>query len=164
MTATINRPTDVAICGVTTLTLAGRVFVCNAQPHPSSPDQHFFSLDTEATLNAQIPSNARLESALERHFRDSVRKLGGTAIKLLPSVKGLPDRLVVMPGGRVYFVELKAKTGVVSAIQKLWHDRLRGLGCNVAVLYDKDDVALWIREITEAAGPQFRKTSEPHHD
>jgi hypothetical protein len=164
MTATINRPTDVATCGATTMTLAGRVFVCNAQPHPSSPDKHYFSLDTEATLHAQSPSNARLESAVESHLRLEVRKLGGTAIKLLPTIKGLPDRLIVMPGGRVYFVELKAANGRVSAAQRLWHDRLRALGCHVAVLFDKADVSLWIREITEAAGPQFRRTTDAEHD
>lgn len=160
MTATL---TEVATCGATTMTAAGRVFVCNAKPHPETPSRHYFSLDTEATLDA-APSNAKLESAIEAKFRLEVRRLGGTAIKLIPTVKGIPDRLVVMPGGRVYFVELKQEGKKPSAAQRLWHDRLRKLGCEVAVLAGEGDVWAWIRQITEAAGPQFRKTTGPEHD
>lgn len=160
MTATIAPS---ATCGAHTTTQGGHVYVCRAKPHPETPGKHYFSLDTEATVNA-APTNSHLESAIEAFFRREVRKLGGHAIKMVPTSKGLPDRLVVMPGGRTYFVELKQTSGKTSPAQDMWHSRLRGLGHHVAVLYGRDDCKQWLRLITEQAGPQFRKTSEPRHD
>lgn len=53
--------------------------------------------------------------------------------KLLPTRKGIPDRLVIWPTGRVDFVELKTATGVLSAHQRLWlKDAVaRGQHCHV---------------------------------
>lgn len=144
-------------CGEFRETDGGRVFVCVSKPHPETPDQHYFSLDSEAIVSNGIPTNAKLESSLEIFFRDQVRRLGGTAIKLVPVHKGIPDRLVLMPGGRVYFVELKAETGTVSSAQRLWHEKLRALGHNVSVVKGRAEVLVWLADITDAAGPKFRK-------
>ena len=82
-----------------------------------------------------------LESRIEKALVDGVRKMGGWAIKLVsPGNAGVPDRLVLLPGGRVVFVELKTETGRLSPLQKQVHDRLRSLGMDVRTLYGMDQV------------------------
>ena len=48
------------------------------------------------------------EKLIERKLREGVKALGGLALKFSsPYHRGVPDRIVLMPGGRMYFVELK---------------------------------------------------------
>lgn len=70
--------------------------------------------------------------------------MGGTTFKIAPTTVGLPDRMVVLPGGRIYLVELKTEVGRLSAVQKLLHERLAELGVRVFTLYGKLDVDDWI--------------------
>lgn len=92
------------------------------------------------------PSRAELEASLEAHFNRSVRlHLGGRAVKLAPTEKGLPDRLVLLPGGRIYLVELKTTSGHTSAAQDLWHERSAQLGTRVQVLVGRAGIDQWIR-------------------
>ena len=74
------------------------------------------------------------EATLERRCGAFVRREGGWSLKLWPTVSGLPDRLVLMPVGRVYFVEFKTLTGRVSPIQKRVHGLLARLGFPVFVV------------------------------
>ena len=69
------------------------------------------------------------ESELERILVEEVRKEGGRAYKWVsPGNDGVPDRIVFFPGGKVYFVELKAEGGRTSAQQKIQIRRLESLG------------------------------------
>ncbi len=75
------------------------------------------------------------EKLLERKLRESVKKLGGWAVKFWAvNLAGFPDRMVLMPGARVWFVEMKSTGKKPSAIQKLVHGKLRCLGFEVWVL------------------------------
>lgn len=85
------------------------------------------------------------EASLEAFFRIRVRQLGGYCVKLAPTEAGVPDRLVMLPSGRMYLVELKAEDGSVSPIQHLWHRRIRQLGGQVHVLYGRDGIVNWLR-------------------
>lgn len=91
-------------------------------------------------------TNATLESRVERFLVDRVRLLGGMTFKIASTTKGLPDRCVVLPGGRVYLVELKAATGRLSPMQKHLHERFRILGTPAVVLAGKQEVVEWLRE------------------
>lgn len=95
-----------------------------------------------------MTSNNRIrEAQLEEIFRRRVRQsLGGIVSKLAPTTAGMPDRLVVLPGGRVYLVELKTETGSLSPIQMEWHKRVKDLGAPVHVLYGEEQIREWIRE------------------
>lgn len=85
-----------------------------------------------------------LESALERRFAQGIRRAGGRSYKIAPTDKGIPDRLVLWPGGRMQLVELKTDTGRLSEMQKVWHGRAAQLGTNVVVLYGAAAVDAWI--------------------
>jgi hypothetical protein len=89
-----------------------------------------------------------LESAIERHLRDKVKALGGMCVKLAPTIAGLPDRMVLLPHGRIYFVELKREgDGEVSAIQLKRHRDLTLRGFTVAVLWSKPEVDDWLASL-----------------
>lgn len=92
------------------------------------------------------------ESSLETYFRVAVRRAGGYTFKLAPTEAGVPDRLVIMPGGRLYLVELKreeADGGKLSPIQRHWHERIRQLGGWVYVLYGQEQAGLWILRVRD---------------
>jgi hypothetical protein len=83
-----------------------------------------------------------LEKKIEDYLVERVEALGGAAEKTIcPSARGYFDRVVVLPGGRVIFCEVKKpKGGRVSRHQKLRHERYRTLGVEVAVVKTIDDV------------------------
>lgn len=86
---------------------------------------------------------AMRETRVEQRFNKRVKELGGWPIKILPSISGLPDRMAILPGGIIRFVELKAPTGTVAPHQTVVHRRLATLGCPVVVLATLDEVDTW---------------------
>lgn len=75
------------------------------------------------------------ESELERKFCRLVAQAGGRAYKFVsPGNAGVPDRLVVLPGGKVGFVELKREGGRPRKLQRLRMEELEALGCFTAVV------------------------------
>lgn len=79
-----------------------------------------------------------LERQIESHLRGKIKNNGGMALKFIsPGMSGVPDRLVLMPKGRIYFVELKAKGKKVTPKQAKVHGMLRDLGFEVLVLDSK---------------------------
>jgi hypothetical protein len=82
------------------------------------------------------------EKSLERTARRNTRDAGGWLIKLLPWVDtGLPDRMALLPVGRVVFVEFKRPggEGKVSPKQKLWKARIQKLGFEHYVIDDIEE-------------------------
>lgn len=101
------------------------------------------------------------EKIVERILVTGIRKLGGTAFKFVsPGNDGVPDRLVVMPDGKVCFVELKQDTGKLSGLQKTQIGRLTGLGQYVAVLYGADEVHMFLTEMRN--GDVWEEMQEGH--
>lgn len=81
------------------------------------------------------------ESDIESHLVREVRKRKGKCIKLHTlSEEGLPDRMVLLPGGRVIFVELKRIGGVLSPMQIMQHKKFKRLGHEVQLAWCKEDV------------------------
>ena len=85
-----------------------------------------------------------LESAVESHLETQMRRIGGRAFKFPPAVKGAPDRIVVFPHGRIFFVELKRKGEKPSPSQKLWHERMDAMGHVVHILDSREQVNAFI--------------------
>ena len=81
------------------------------------------------------------EKVLEKYLVSEVKKLGGWAVKLLSGlVTGLPDRLILLPGGVVAFVEVKTTGEDPSPIQRVRHKKLRKLGFRVETLDSKEGI------------------------
>ena len=77
------------------------------------------------------------ESIIESRLRTEAAKRGGLALKFVsPGMDGVPDRLVLMPGGRCAFVELKAPGKTPRKLQIKRMSQLRKLGFLVYVADD----------------------------
>lgn len=75
------------------------------------------------------------EKKIEARLTREVTRLGGMSVKLTSQFhRGLPDRLVLMPEGRAYFVELKTTGKKPTELQAHTHAQLRRLGYFVAVV------------------------------
>lgn len=125
------------------------------QPSPASPSISATARLTPhpAPYDGDVGNNS--EAELEAWFRRRVRLLGGQTIKLAPTEAGVPDRLVIMPRGRLFLVELKTETGEVSKIQQHWHREIMKLGVTVHVLYGIAGVTRWLREVVEGYAPHL---------
>lgn len=81
------------------------------------------------------------EKVLEKYLVSEVKSLGGWAVKLLSGlVTGLPDRLCLLPGGVVAFVEVKTTGKKATPRQLIVHKKLRELGFRVEVLDSKEGI------------------------
>lgn len=89
------------------------------------------------------------ESAVEGVLKVEIEELGGMALKLMPTHAGVPDRLVLLPGGRHYLVELKQKSAHPSKIQRWWHEKADKIGHPVVVLRGAEEVRQWTATLTE---------------
>lgn len=82
-----------------------------------------------------------LEKDIEKLFRDEIKKAGGKAYKFTsPGNDGVPDRIVMLPDGRIVFVELKTDTGRLSKLQELQCRQIAELGQMVRVLHGLAEV------------------------
>lgn len=89
-----------------------------------------------------------LERDIEKVLVDEVKKLGGRAYKWVsPGNDGVPDRIVILPGTRPVFVELKTETGRLSALQKVQIDRLGNLGQRVEIIYGVNGVSRFFQDL-----------------
>ncbi len=81
------------------------------------------------------------EKDIERYLARCVKALGGIAYKFTsPGHAGVPDRLVCLPGGRAWFVELKAPGRQPRPAQWVQIERLRALGFPVFVIDSREGV------------------------
>lgn len=83
-----------------------------------------------------------LELSVENYLVAQVGALGGICEKVqVVGRRGFFDRLVVLPHGRVLFVEVKRpRGGVMSPHQKSRYAQYRALGCAVAIVRNQEDI------------------------
>ena len=90
------------------------------------------------------------EKMIEARLRDGVKVLGGVAYKWVsPGNAGVPDRIVVLPGGIVHFIELKREGGKPTRMQKVQIARLRALGADCAIAYGLAGVESYLKIVRE---------------
>lgn len=90
------------------------------------------------------------EKQIERHLTVAVKKCGGMALKFVsPSYSGMPDRLVLLPDGKMAFVEVKAPGKKPCPLQVKRHAMLRKLGFRVFVLDAASDIPMVLKEVME---------------
>ena len=97
--------------------------------------------------------DTELEKKVEQYLIQEIRKLGGLCYKWSSyNVRGVPDRVIFMPQGKVYFVEVKRLTGKVTLLQRHNFNAIRNLGTPVFVVYGISGVDEFIKkEITDAS-------------
>lgn len=84
------------------------------------------------------------ERDIEGKLFDAVREAGGMCVKL-NSIKGIQDRLVLLPGRRVFFVETKRPVGGrVSELQKVRRTQIARMGFPALVISNADELAKFI--------------------
>lgn len=80
-----------------------------------------------------------LERDIEAHLVKRVKEAGGIAMKFTSAQRrSVPDRIVLMPEGRIWFAELKAPGKKPTEAQQREHERLRALGFTVLVIDSKE--------------------------
>ena len=91
------------------------------------------------------------EKTIEQHLVKAVKNSGGIAPKLVsPGFDGMPDRLVLLHGGKIGFVEVKAPGKEPRPLQVARHGLLRRLGFKVYVLDDPEQIGGILDEIRTA--------------
>lgn len=90
------------------------------------------------------------EKAIELQLTRTVKAAGGMCPKLVsPGTDGMPDRMILLPGGRIGFVEVKAPGKKPRPLQVKRHGQLRALGFPVFVLDDPGQIPGIIGEVME---------------
>ena len=81
------------------------------------------------------------ENEVEAYLRRQVEKLGGLCLKIPADyMRGVPDRIVLLPHGVLVWVETKRPSGGrVSGSQLVVHEMLRRLGQQVVIVWSKED-------------------------
>jgi hypothetical protein len=75
------------------------------------------------------------EKALDKKLSAELKKIGGWSIKLITAhISGLPDRLCLLPGGRLFFAEIKTTGKKPRKIQLSIQNKLITMGFEVYVI------------------------------
>jgi len=86
---------------------------------------------------------------LERNFRRAVKAIGGVALKWVsPGNRGVPDRIVILPGGWTVYAELKAPGRTLTPLQRKWKKKLEQLGHRHYKIDSVEDIEKFIREVS----------------
>ena len=88
------------------------------------------------------------EKQIEQSLVKAVKNMGGICPKFVsPGLGGMPDRIVLLPGGHMAFVEVKASGRKPRPLQMARHRLLRALGFKVYVLDDPARIGEILDEI-----------------
>ncbi len=82
-----------------------------------------------------------VESNIERRLVKAIHHAGGWAPKFAsPGTDGMPDRILLFPGGKAAFAEVKAPGKRPGALQLMRHKALMDMGFKVFVLDGIDQI------------------------
>lgn len=92
-----------------------------------------------------------LESEVEKKLKSRVQKeLKGLALKFVsPGFNGVPDRIILVPYGRIYFVETKAPGKKLRKLQEWVRGLIKGLGFKVFRIDTIEKVDEFIKGVQE---------------
>jgi len=90
------------------------------------------------------------ESDVEKYLNDQVKKIGGITRKWVsPGHAGVPDRIVIFPGGFIFFCEVKTDKGKLSVRQERELDELSRMGCTCTIIFGYKGVDMLIKTLIE---------------
>ena len=82
-----------------------------------------------------------LEKTIEYKLKSAVKNMGGIAFKFTaPGINGVPDRLVLLPDGKLAFIELKAPGKEMRPLQVHRKRQLEQLGFSVYCIDNADQI------------------------
>ena len=83
-----------------------------------------------------------LERDIEKALVAMIKSRGGLCLKwVCPGWAGVPDRIILLPGGHIIFAELKRpKGGKVAPMQQWWREQLTKLGFDHYYIYNHENV------------------------
>lgn len=82
-----------------------------------------------------------LEKQVEAYLIKRVKALGGVAYKFTsPAHRGVADRVVCLPDGQTWFVELKTEGGKLSPLQKVFATEMARMNQKYVCLWNKEQV------------------------
>lgn len=88
------------------------------------------------------------EKQIEQKLVQAVRRKGGLCLKFVsPNFDGMPDRLILLPRGRIAFAELKAPGKKPRPLQIARHKTLMKLGFRVFVIDSAEQIGVILDEI-----------------
>lgn len=91
------------------------------------------------------------EKEIEAALRTAAKKRKGMAFKFVsPGLSGVPDRLVLLPIGKIGFIELKAPGKKLRKLQEKRKSQLEALGFLVFCLDNKEEVEVVLDAIQSA--------------
>ena len=91
------------------------------------------------------------EKIIEEKLVKAIRLMGGLAPKFVsPGFDGVPDRLILLPNGRMAFAELKAPGKQLRPLQKRRKRQLEALGFRVFVIDNTDQIGGVLDELSPA--------------
>ena len=89
------------------------------------------------------------EKIIEEKLVKAIRLMGGLAPKFVsPGFDGVPDRLLLLPNGRMAFAELKAPGKQLRPLQKRRKRQLETLGFRVFVIDNTDQIGGVLDELS----------------
>lgn len=106
-------------------------------------------MDASTTAVKRRFRRAAKESAVETELRRRVHAIGGECVKVADlGRRGFPDRLLLLPGGIVAFVELKRpRGGILSVHQQQYRMRFAELGLVIELVKDEAEIDSLLRRI-----------------
>ena len=91
------------------------------------------------------------EKEIEMKLVRAVKGMGGICPKWVsPGFDGVPDRIILLPGGRLAFAELKAPGKKPRPLQAARIEQLRGLGVQVYVIDHTEQIGGALNEVSGA--------------
>jgi len=91
------------------------------------------------------------EKEIEKRMTNNLKQLDCLVYKFIsPNNAGVPDRIVIYPGGRVDFVELKTLRGRLSPLQARQIEKLKRKGANVDIVVGLAGVDAYVEKVRHA--------------
>lgn len=88
------------------------------------------------------------EKEIENLLVWHVERIGGKAYKFVsPSNRGVADRIVCLPDGSTWFIEIKKKGGRLSPLQQIFAGEMQMLNQKYALLTSVQEIDEWIKKL-----------------
>lgn len=92
------------------------------------------------------------ESQVEKYLVWTVERMGGIAYKFQSvNHRGVSDRIVCLPDGSTWFIEVKATKGRLSPLQKIFALEMKRLNQKYACLWSQSEIDEWQKSLSLAS-------------